>query len=118
MDTALPQKFPFILDRNLAKANGTENHVCTDVLWYSSSWYVSILNSAVEMWRSMFIFPSYMILKNNKYYAGDSVHLLTVFWQLYIKLELKAALNLNFQIHFWKNPNLTYYLDFKVHFLN
>ena len=29
MDTALPQKFPFILDRNLAKANCTEGHVCT-----------------------------------------------------------------------------------------
>ena len=29
MDTALPQKFPFILDRNLAEANCTENHVCT-----------------------------------------------------------------------------------------
>ena len=29
MDTALPQKFPFILDRNLAKANCTENHFCT-----------------------------------------------------------------------------------------
>ena len=29
MDTALPPKFPFILDRNLAKANCTENHVCT-----------------------------------------------------------------------------------------
>ena len=28
MDTALTQKFPFILDRNLAKANSTENHVC------------------------------------------------------------------------------------------
>ena len=29
MDTKLPQKFPFILDRNLAKANCTENQVCT-----------------------------------------------------------------------------------------
>ena len=29
MDTALPQKFNFILDRNLAKANCTENRVCT-----------------------------------------------------------------------------------------
>ena len=29
MDTALPQKFPFILDRNLAKANYTGNNVCT-----------------------------------------------------------------------------------------
>ena len=28
MDTALPQTFPFILDRNLAKANCTENWVC------------------------------------------------------------------------------------------
>ena len=28
MDTALTQKFPFILDRNLAKANCTGNHVC------------------------------------------------------------------------------------------
>ena len=29
MDTALPQKFPFILDRNLAKANCTGNRVFT-----------------------------------------------------------------------------------------
>ena len=29
MNTALPQKFPFILDRNLVKANCTENRVCT-----------------------------------------------------------------------------------------
>ena len=29
MDTALSQKFPFILDRNLAKANSTGNRVCT-----------------------------------------------------------------------------------------
>ena len=29
MNTALPEKFPFILDRNLAKANCTGNRVCT-----------------------------------------------------------------------------------------
>ena len=29
MDTVLPQKFLFILDRNLAKANCTEDRVCT-----------------------------------------------------------------------------------------
>ena len=29
MDTALPQKFQFILDRNLAKAKCAENYVCT-----------------------------------------------------------------------------------------
>ena len=28
MDTALPQKFPFILDRNLAKAN-----CCTEIVF-------------------------------------------------------------------------------------
>ena len=39
MDTAHPLKFCFILDRNLAKANCTGNHVCTScdkvVLGYS-----------------------------------------------------------------------------------
>ena len=29
MDTAFPPKIPFILDRNLAKANCTEDRVCT-----------------------------------------------------------------------------------------
>ena len=29
MDTQLPQKFRFNLDRNLAKANVRENNVCT-----------------------------------------------------------------------------------------
>ena len=29
MDTALTQKFPFILDRNLAEAKSTETHICT-----------------------------------------------------------------------------------------
>ena len=29
MDTAFPRKIPFILDRNLAKANCTEDRVCT-----------------------------------------------------------------------------------------
>ena len=29
MDTAVPQKFSFLLDRNLAKANCTEDRVCT-----------------------------------------------------------------------------------------
>ena len=29
MDTALPQKFPFILDKNLEKANRTGNRICT-----------------------------------------------------------------------------------------
>ena len=40
MDTALPQKCPIILDRNLAKANSTENHVCTSCDKVYSPWYV------------------------------------------------------------------------------
>ena len=41
MDTALPQKFPFILDRNLAKANCTGNRVCMscDIVVLGSSPY-------------------------------------------------------------------------------
>ena len=40
MDTALPQKFPFILDRNLAKDNCTGNRGCTscDTVVLDSSW--------------------------------------------------------------------------------
>ena len=43
MDTALTQKFPFILDRNLAKANCTENRVCT-------SCDTVVLGSYIAMW--------------------------------------------------------------------
>ena len=42
MDTALPQKFPFILDRNLAKANCTGNRVCTSCDTVASPWYVHV----------------------------------------------------------------------------
>ena len=49
MDTTLPQKFPFILDRNLAKANYTENRVCTscdtvvlDILQTTFQWSIHI----------------------------------------------------------------------------
>ena len=47
MDTALPQKFPFILDRNLAKANCTENLVCTScdtvvLVFDTNSWWCSM----------------------------------------------------------------------------
>ena len=42
MDTALPQKFPFILDRNLAKANCIENPVSTscDTVVLGGSHYI------------------------------------------------------------------------------
>ena len=44
MDTALPQKFPFILDRNLPKANCTGNRVCTLCDTVVIDMYISSLN--------------------------------------------------------------------------
>ena len=43
MDTAATQKFPFILDRNLVKANCTGNRVCTscDIVVLDSYVYCS-----------------------------------------------------------------------------
>ena len=40
MDTALPQKFPFISDMNLAKVNCAENRVCTSCDTVGSPWSV------------------------------------------------------------------------------
>ena len=47
MDTALPQKFPFFLDRNLAKANCTGNRVCTscDIVVLGVSIKLELLNA-------------------------------------------------------------------------
>ena len=42
VDTALPQKFSFILDRNLAKANSTENHLCMSCDKVASPWSYDI----------------------------------------------------------------------------
>ena len=51
MDTAHPQKFPFILDRNLAKDNCTGNHVCTscDKVVLGSNINVSSERSELDM---------------------------------------------------------------------
>ena len=57
MDTALPQKFPFILDRKLAKANCTENHVCT-------SCDTVVLGMYLRQWETIFIIaPIFVILQ-------------------------------------------------------
>ena len=62
MDTALPQKFPFILDKNLAKANCTENHVCTScdivVLGFYSILYEFLFNST-NCWLTVYDSESY-----------------------------------------------------------
>ena len=55
MDTALPQKFPFILDRNLAKANCAESQVCmscdTVVLAFApSSYSITHYSAYIKPW--------------------------------------------------------------------
>ena len=52
MDTALPQKIPFILDRNLAKANGTENHVCTSC----DKGVLGLTRCSVSVWNDVQFF--------------------------------------------------------------
>ena len=47
MDTALPQKFPFILDRNLAKANCTEDRICTSCDTVVLGFHIKTVNSFV-----------------------------------------------------------------------
>ena len=55
MDTALPQIFPFILDRNLAKANCTRNRVCTSCdtvvlgLGLPNSQSIKLVSAGVEL---------------------------------------------------------------------
>ena len=55
MDTALPQKIPFILDRNLAEANCTENHVCTscDTVVLGSSKQIWLFPGAKTLYKSL-----------------------------------------------------------------
>ena len=70
MDTALPQKFPFILDRNLAKANSTENRVCPScdtvglAPWYAYIYiYMHILTyNYLYKWAASFILNMALLL--------------------------------------------------------
>ena len=61
MDTALPQKFPFILDRNLAKANLTENQVCTscDIVVVVCVYIATSNFTACYLIFNIFIFKSF-----------------------------------------------------------
>ena len=64
MDTALPQKFPFILDRNLAKANYTEDHVCTSCDTAVIVFYPSTDRVLHNHFCIAFRLPSYIFNKN------------------------------------------------------
>ena len=63
MDTALPQKFPFVLDRNLAKANCTENRACT-------SWDTEVLDFTVYI---VYLPPVYKYLLRVPYYIPKKI---------------------------------------------
>ena len=56
MDTALPPKFPFILDRNLAKSNCTENRVCTSCVTVVLGNYPNNISFLVSLPNSNFCF--------------------------------------------------------------
>ena len=63
MDTALPQKFPFILDRNLAKANCTKNRVFTscdtavlDPSLSAMAAYVGVMGCGDAIWQTVIVF--------------------------------------------------------------
>ena len=61
MDTALTQKFPFILDRNLAKANCTGNRVCTscDTVVLDITIYQSCLEILTKLVAKKVMFASF-----------------------------------------------------------
>ena len=78
MDTALPQKFPFILDRNLAKANWTENRVCTscDIVVLDTercrkrinAIIIREINSKVKKIKTVFMFLEFCCTVKKKIY--------------------------------------------------
>ena len=67
MDTALPQNFSFILDRNLAKANCTENRVCTSCDKVVLDIYVyRVYKVQVQSWTMPIKTKNKTLYKNDK----------------------------------------------------
>ena len=77
MDTVLPQKFPFILNRNLAKANCTENRVCTSCdivviefsLYREQHAYIGYLKHSKK--NQQFRHPFHSISKHSSYLISE-----------------------------------------------
>ena len=71
MDTALPQKFPFILYRNLAKANCTGNQVCTScdivVLDYGKNFLLCVSFLLLSWKLSVIVFVPRVVIINKSY---------------------------------------------------
>ena len=76
MDTALPQKFPFILDTDLAKANCTENHVCTSCDTVVLPKFIKNAPSVMALrWRSERLVPYKELLETIKSSFPDVLRL-------------------------------------------
>ena len=57
MDTAHPQNFSFILDRNLAKASCTGNQICTPCDTVGSLWPPTTVPGEVYCFPSLALLP-------------------------------------------------------------
>ena len=82
MDTALPQKFPFILDRNLTKANYSGNRVCT-------SCDIVVFGLWLLWMRILSIFTLIYILTNSD--EDKQTHCFQWEWLQWHRLSLKAC---------------------------
>ena len=69
MDTALSQKFPFILDRNLAKANCTENRVFTSCDTVVLEAFINETSRYHQIYREKII--KVIALKNSMFYDAQ-----------------------------------------------
>ena len=56
VDTAPSQKIPFILDRNLAKANCRENQVCTSCDTVVLGLYIMYIMQNMEIWTHWYLY--------------------------------------------------------------
>ena len=105
MDTALPQKFPFILYRNLAKANCTGNQVCTScdivVLDYGKNLLLCVSFLLLSWKLSVIVFGPRVVIINKSYKIVPlkkniiNSHYITVWschWQSKQKVILKGTI--------------------------
>ena len=67
MDTAVPQKLPFILDRNLTKANCTGNRVCTscDIV------VLGFCSNKMDYIRQKFLYISDSVVHDTKQFINE-----------------------------------------------
>ena len=114
MDTALPQKFPFILDRNLVKVNCTENRIRTscDILILGPSGVFYIISCGF-MRNMITIFADADIANDDSYclYIKKSgsqlwccIQLCWIFAAIYVVLTLNLYRLAYFLYVFFEHP--------------